>query len=126
MIHLLRKSLRHSQFIVVFRSFSATPFANNTPNSFLQNYNLLVESKILRVDEHQLESVKKLNKFYNKLLDYEHKPNVSGGLSKLFSFFDKNSKQNNSLEPSLKGVYLYGGVGEWLRVLLIRFFFNNF
>ncbi len=84
-------------------------------NEFLKNYTNLVENKLLRVDEHQLKTVQFLNQFYNKILTYEMKPCQTASTPtpiSLFNLFKQKKKLPDVIVPNLKGVYLYGGVGQ--------------
>ena len=116
-ISLLRSSTSH-----FFKLFTTTQVSsinsieiNLKQNLLLNRYNSLVEGKLLRRDEHQFNSVVKLNSFYNELLGYEIKRKSSMPSFSLFgSLFGNKTEKNKSTlaQPDLKGIYLYGGVGK--------------
>ena len=116
-ISVFRSSTSH--FLKLFSTTQVSPINSVEiklkQNLLLNRYNSLVEGKLLRRDEHQFNSVLKLNSFYNELLGYEIKRKSSAPTFSLFgSLFGKKSDNNKSslAQPDLKGIYLYGGVGN--------------
>lgn len=97
-------------------------------NSFLNSYNSLLENNLIRRDEHQIQSVLKLNDFYNKALTYDitknrNQPKQNESFTWTGIFKKQQPKKNAELrEPSLKGVYLYGGVGCGKTMLMDMFY----
>lgn len=97
-------------------------------NKFLNSYNSLLENNLIRRDEHQIQSVLKLNDFFNKTLTYDITQNRNQPKSQNESFswgsmFKRQQPKKLELrEPSLKGVYLYGGVGCGKTMLMDMFY----
>jgi predicted ATPase len=122
-IFLIKTSTRRAQFSKYVSSESAIGNRVNSIQStdtiendlLLKRYNNLVETNLLKRDEHQYKSVLKLNSFFNQLIAYEKKAVATN--TPIFSLFNSflsryTTKNNAELpKPDLKGIYLYGGVG---------------
>ncbi len=121
LVNIILKS-KNLKRINLSRGFSLThECLTGQPDEFLKNYTNLIENKLLRVDDHQLKSVKFLNQFYNQILTYECQPcqtRTNTATVSLFDLFKRQKKQTDEIIPNLKGIYLYGGVG-WIRIFKV-------
>ena len=133
---LLRKPLVLTAHSIKLLYSNQTNFVRNSTtattdvNKFLNSYNSLLDNNLLRRDEHQIQSVAKLNEFYNKVLTYDISRNratqpkltTSNFFGGMFQTKSKSKPRLELREPTLKGVYLYGGVGCGKTMLMDMFY----
>ena len=121
--------------LIEANSGRSAPQKSSDQNLVIERYNLYVDSKQIRFDEHQYDAVLKLNKFYQQLMRVDESRIVSARRSnelRSFNFFfnnfmqliDKDYEHGKNREKlakikSIKSVYLYGGVGKFLLLLLL-------
>jgi len=108
---MLKNIIFKTKHLKLNRLISTTNIKNNEKNKLLNQYTNLIDANLLRRDEHQLKAVEQLNEFYNKLIDHKldnYNNNNENKKSFFRSIFFNND--NKKLE-TLKGIYLYGGVG---------------
>ncbi|KAF4575161.1 AFG1 ATPase family protein [Pleurotus pulmonarius] len=102
----------------IFKEDSSTPIAR---------YHQLVESGILRGDEHQHRIIGRLQRLHNQLLSYDPPtiPNPSESnslLSRIFPFA-RSDIDAQAPPPNIpKGLYLYGDVGTGKTMLMDLFY----
>ena len=79
--------------------------------SLLSKYNETIEKNLFKKDPYQLSVVTQLNEFHKKATYYNPPLNIekNGIFYRLKQTFSKSTEKSSS--PTLKGVYLYGGVG---------------
>jgi predicted ATPase len=80
-------------------------------DSLISKYNETIEKNLFKKDPHQLSVVNQLNEFQRKAIGYipQVKVEKKSIFYKFKQTFSKSIEKTSS--PTLKGVYLYGGVG---------------
>jgi len=84
---------------------------HNQNDSLISKYNETIEKNLFKKDPYQLSVVNQLNEFHRKAFDYN--PSIALEKKSFFYRFKQTFTKSNekTSSPTLKGVYLYGGVG---------------
>ncbi|KAH9850808.1 AFG1-like ATPase [Lenzites betulinus] len=104
------------------------PKAQESRNSPLQQYYKLVESGVLRADDHQERIIGKLQRLHDDLLHYEpphisHTPASNSLISRLFTRQLGAAPVTAPVNTPM-GLYLYGDVGTG-KTMLMDLFYNT-
>jgi protein AFG1 len=102
-------------------------FPSKESRSPIEHYQHLIDTKVLRGDEHQTRIIHILQDLHNSLAQYNppHIPQQSSSNSLLSRFFTKDAPlPTKPPEDAPKGLYLHGDVGTG-KTMLMDLFYNT-